>query len=189
MKHLMPRVLQFPMLCRRVILAINGFNKRSPAESRSAAPEEVWYAIIGYLAAKGEFLPALNELVRLQSYMRPGECDQLLVGQLIPPVHKGPWAILLAPIEGMKPGKTGEYDESILLDSPGIEWMDELFQNLTANRDPSERLWAQSPETFQARFNHALTALGLDNSVWSDTAVGTQAPVPISCRNAGHTRR
>ena len=165
MNHLMPDVQRYPNLCKRIHSATQGFGKRAPAESRDAPPEEAWMAIIGWMLAHNYFLEALGELVRYISYMRPGEGDSMLVNQLVAPSKPHlPWGILLAPTEGLKPGKTGEYDESLLLDRPGFEWLHKHLSALVNMRDPNQPLWFDDSITVTGRaFSEAITGLGLDH--------------------------
>jgi len=163
-QKLIPLVLKEPDLCRRARNAIDGFNKRAPAESREPAPEEIYFAIIGNMLWKGQVLEALNETIRYLSMTRPGEIDQLLVKQFVPPVgsHRQ-WSLLLNIQEEKRPGKTGEYDEGVVLDQPLAIKLSPHFAALVKNRDPSDRLWNLEAQRFQQAFNQSVSDLKLSD--------------------------
>jgi len=163
-QKLIPSVLKEADLCRRARNALDGFSKRAPAESREPAPEEIYFAIIGNMLWKDQIIPALNETLRYLSMCRPGEIDLLLVKQLVPPVGKHRlWSILLAIQEEKRPGKTGEYDEGVVLDQVLATNLHRTFVELTAGRSPEERLWQCEPHILQSAFNQSVTDLQLDH--------------------------
>jgi len=161
-QKLIPSVMKEVDLCRRARNALDGFTKRAPAESREPAPEEIYFAIIGNMLWKDQVIPALNETLRYLSMCRPGEIDHLLVKQLVPPVGKHRlWSILLAIQEEKRPGKTGEYDEGVVLDQPLAVNLHRQFTELTHNRSPDERLWNCEPQVLVNAFNQSISDLKL----------------------------
>ena len=86
---------------------------------------------------------ALFTLTALASYARPSELLACKVFCLVQPTAHvtDHWAILLCAQEMAHPSKTGEYDDSVLLDSPYLlPWAKHLFQEL--KRQPKDQpLW------------------------------------------------
>jgi hypothetical protein len=147
--------------CKR---ASEGFAKRGPAGSRDPPPEEVVYAVVGALLWLDKPLEALNEFVRYLCGGRPGEIDNLTVDRLVPPQKPGgKWSILFNPRENMKPGKTGEFDEGVILDQLHLKAMGPIFQQLVAGRPGSDRLWNLSTEHMNQSFSQALKILNPEN--------------------------
>jgi len=151
-------------LIARCKKATEGFAKRGPAGSRDPPPEDIVYAVVGTLLWMNKPLEALNELVRFLSGGRPGEIDNLTVDRLVPPADpSGMWSVLFNLRENVKPGKTGEFDEGVVLDQPNIAPLTPLFNQLIANRQGSDNLWNLSSDQLNQGFNQALQMLGLND--------------------------
>ena len=85
-------------------------------------PVEMLGAVMGIFLHWGFHQLAFRLFLEFVGYMRPGECSNLEVSQLIPPQPSMTsarhfWAILLHPQELKVPGKTAVLDVSILIDS------------------------------------------------------------------------
>ena len=159
-----PQVLEHPALCARMKRAMDGFAKRGPAGSRDPPPEEIVFAVVGCLVWMGEPVAALNELCRFLAGGRPGEMDSLQVNQLIPPGKSSKfWSILWHPTEGQQPGKTGEFDESVVLDQPLMAGLETSFHSLVAGRPGDEQLWPIKQAQLQTLFDKAVMTLGLQH--------------------------
>ncbi len=78
-------------------------------------------AVLGSVLAEGQTFAATSLLLQFLSCARPGEIDGLTVGDVIPPLpHAGKtWGLPIAPTDGLNPAKTGERDESVLLENQG----------------------------------------------------------------------
>jgi len=164
---LQARIPQFNVLsdwvarCRK---ASDGFAKRAPAGSRDPPPEEVVYAVVGTCLWLDEPLVALNELLRFLAGARPGEIDDLQVGRFIAPRMKsGCWSVLFNPVEDLAPGKTGEFDEGVIIDQRHIRVLHPIFNQLVADRDPGQNLWNVSPVHCTKVFNQALAILHVEH--------------------------
>ena len=121
------------------------------------------YAVVGTLLWLDKPVEALNELVRHLCGGRPGEIDGLTVDRLVPPqIPKGQWSILFNPRENVKPGKTGEFDEGVILDHKHLKAMEPIFRQLVADRPGSDSLWNLSTEHMNQSFSQALKILKLD---------------------------
>ena len=69
---------------------------------------------VAMVAKDEEFL-----VIQYVAYLRPSELCNLMVGQVIRPLQlsgASSWAVLLALMEEVTASKTGEFDESVLLD-------------------------------------------------------------------------
>ena len=159
-----PAVRASTVQCKRVQNALDGFSKRALAESREPAPEEVYFAIIGQLIHRGNPLVALNEAVRYLYMGRPGEIDSLLVKQLVPPVGKHKfWSVLLGIQEDRRPGKTGEYDEGVVLDQPLAVSLSSAFAALVNFREPNYRIWPIENRVMSHQFDLMVQELGMSD--------------------------
>jgi integrase len=163
----------FPFLGRpaagtlpRVVRALKGWSMASPPKQRLPLPVEALGAIMGKILERGHPQLVLRLFIQFLTYLRPGELSGLTVGQMIAPQSAmsqrfSTWAILLHPVEGEVPGKTGIYDATVLLDSD--PWMDPLLKALTANRKPDEMLWLDPHQKLVKEFSKAVTDLGLEH--------------------------
>ena len=73
---------------------------------------------------------AIFVLVALSSYARPSELLRCTVYSLVSPVFNtvDDWSLLLSPEQQGQPSKTGEYDTSLVLDSPHLKpWSRAVF--------------------------------------------------------------
>jgi hypothetical protein len=120
-QHVLPEVLTAPGWKSRTSHALKGCEKRGPTESRAPPPEEFVMAVLGSVLAEGQTFAATSLLLQFLSCARPGEIDGLTVGDVIPPLpHAGKtWGLPIAPTDGLNPAKTGERDESVLLENQG----------------------------------------------------------------------
>ncbi|CAL1150767.1 unnamed protein product [Cladocopium goreaui] len=104
--------------------------------------------------------------VKLDSGIRPGETSNLLVGQVIPPMSSflGSlqfFAVLLNPSEAKVPGKTGIFDQGILIDSD--MWINPILRNLIQNRPRNAPLWSHNHNQILEVFNQAVVYLKLES--------------------------
>ena len=107
---------------------------------------------------------ALQAAVSFWAYLRPSESDMLRPRDLVPPSHLAGnhyqhWGLLLSPLDIGRPGKTGQFDESILLDT--LASLDPLFRQLLAERAGATRLWPHTPDQFIVRWNQIVVELEL----------------------------
>eukprot|EP00973_Karenia_brevis_P086830 12042837-Karenia_brevis.AAC.1 len=106
----------------------------------------------------------LSHLLQYLSYMRPGEGDNLLVLQMVPPVKvtgSKSWALLLSAAETHRPGKTGEIDETVMLDGALATSLNFVWADLTKGRIANERLWPFTPDEFATEFADTLNTAKL----------------------------
>ena len=151
----------------RIKRALKGWARRAPAQSRAPPPWPAVMAIVGMLVLFQKPVEALCLLVHTLCYLRPGEATSLMTSHLVPGLPVAGrvgvmWALLLHPTEGVKTSKTGEHDESMLLDSAGFEWMAQPLQELLARRPRDGPLWPFSHDEYVEALHMAIKTLGLE---------------------------
>ena len=144
--------------------SLQGWNKLSPMRQRLPFPWVALMAVIGVLLEEKDVLAALYLFIAFITYLRPGEIARLRVNQLVPPaLHLGPgaatWGVLLSPASLGVPGKTGHYDESVVLDNHS--WLHPFLLMMVANRPPTDLLFPLEPGWIRARFSEVCVRLGL----------------------------
>ena len=90
-----------------------------------------WPGICGVakkLAIKGDVVAALGVMLAANTYLRPGELLHLCSIDVIPPRPQigeefRHVSLLLSPAEVGKPTKTHQFNDSVLMDSVGREWL------------------------------------------------------------------
>ena len=86
---------------------------------------------------------AVFTMMGLSSYARPSELMRCKKFSLVRPVKRitSTWSLLMNPEERQVTSKTGDFDTSVLLDSPYLRgWSNSIFENLKEG-DPTEDLW------------------------------------------------
>ena len=167
--HLIPQLKSQVSLCVRVKKALTGWAKRAPAGSRAPTAEVVVMALIGDMIGRSKLVEALNCLLQFLTCRRPGEIDALLVNQLIPPSQaaagrlKEVWGVLLHPQQANLPGKTGEFDESILLNDPEWNFMNPHWLALISGRPASDRLFPLEGLVISQCFQKSVENLNLQS--------------------------
>jgi hypothetical protein len=187
---------QFPRAQR----ALRTWQARRPPAQRIPFPWLGLTAVIGYLCFKSKIPSALVLLIQFHTYLRPGICDALRVDQLVAPhptagIGHLNWALHLYPCALLRPGKTGGYDEAVLID--GFPWIDPFLNMLVHRRPPQDRLWPVAPANVRADFQDALEALGMKTLGVNRYALRhggashdmlTQARSMTAIQNRGHWR-
>ncbi|CAK0903612.1 unnamed protein product [Prorocentrum cordatum] len=164
--------------------ALKGWRNLTPAASRLPLPAEVVFAIAMELLVMDCWDMALCTMLSLVFLMRPGDWRTVRVEHLAPPAAGGSrglarWSLVLHPVEdeGSLPSKTGEFDESLLLDLDEDQWLAPLCQRLVLGRDPQEPLFAFSQAEFTRCFKMAGAKLLLQ-----------RPPPPCILRHSGASR-
>ncbi|CAK0815965.1 unnamed protein product, partial [Prorocentrum cordatum] len=164
--------------------ALKGWRNLTPAASRLPLPAEVVFAIAMELMVMDRWDMALCTMLPLVFLMRPGDWRTVRVEHLAPPAVGGSrglarWSLVLHPLEdeGSLPSKTGEFDESLLLDLDEDQWLAPLCQRLVLGRDPQEPLFAFSQAEFARCFKMAGAKLLLQ-----------RPPPPCILRHSGASR-
>jgi hypothetical protein len=167
MKFIMPvlglsQSVGFPRAHR----ALRAWHLRRPPVQRIPLPWLGLTAVLGYLCFNSMIPAALALLLQFHTYIRPGVCDQLQVSQLVPP-HRAAgadfsqWAIHLYPSDLLRPGKTGGFDEAVLIDQ--FPWLEPFLLLLTRGRNQTDLLWPIAEVILRAQIQQALRYLGLSH--------------------------
>ena len=148
----------------RATVALSAYARRRPGNQRLPIPWVVACAMIGSFLHHGQRWMALQLAISFWGYLRPSESDRLRPRDLVAPSHLAGnhyqmWGLLLFPTDLGRPGKTGQYDESIVLDN--LAGLDQLFHRLQSERRSAETLWPHTPEQFIALWNQVVIELQL----------------------------
>ena len=120
-KHFMPRFRRLGAgALPRAASASQAFGKLRPGQQRLPMPWVILMALCGVFLWRGQLGICLEMILSFKAYLRPGEADRLLVKCLVRPMpDAGPqykdWGLWLHPHENLRPGKTGVFDESLIL--------------------------------------------------------------------------
>ena len=92
-------------------------------------------------------------LLGFTAYLRPSELVELTPASLVPPQTRVDsrlkyWAVIVRPLELGIPAKTGDFDESVVLDSPHLEWFGEVLHVL-------RRSWSTASSSARSRSSPA----------------------------------
>ena len=119
-----------------------GWRRLCPKHSRVPYPWPVWCLIAAELAKDGFFLMSVAVLLMVDAYLRPSELLSLRRSSLLPPAPwtGRAWSILLFPEKELPRSKTGESDDTIMLNSARTMWMDAVWRTLAAGK-PDELLF------------------------------------------------
>ena len=94
-------------------------------------------ALAAHAVLQNRVLEALAFILGFLTYLRPGALVGLSAASLIPPtplLGRATWGIVVSPTEEGKPTKTGEWDQSLLLDNPDFDWTAFTCDSLHAAR-------------------------------------------------------
>ena len=97
-------------------------------------------------------------------YLRPSEATGLTPYQFIPPSAVGAakhWAFILFPEELEVAGKTGEFNESVILDWAVMTELHPLMLALKKRQPANQRVWRFDQEQYAKLFSRATELAGL----------------------------
>jgi len=151
-------------LLPRAARCTTAWRRRVPPRTRLPLPRALAGAIAGLLIHQGLPRAGLLVLLALVAYLRPHELARLRARHVVPPVPAaGPayaaWGLLLGDSLTLQPGKTGVWDESVLLDLD--PWILRPLEALKSALQPDALLCNLTPGDLKARFEGAATLLGL----------------------------
>ena len=122
--------------------ALKGWRRLTPGKSRKAHALAVWAGVCYVMVTRGRRRMAIFVLMIVSTYARPSSLLAAGKEHLVPPVSNvnQQWSLLLHPEELESPSKTGEYDLSLVLDSPWMSsWIDSTCRALKST--DGSRLW------------------------------------------------
>ena len=122
-------------------------------------------ALAGIMLGRGQIEQVIAMILSFGCYLRPSECDLLTAMQVVPPVAgaagaPGLAALLLHPGELGRPGKTGLWDFTIVLDTY-VFLVPALLGLKRRAASPTARLWSFPPASLGMCMREAAAALGL----------------------------
>lgn len=161
--------------------ALAGFAKEAPPQTRLALPVPVASALIAECAAMGYLRAARAMLVGMAAFLRPGELAGLTCQQLIPPSLGGMttcWSIVMHPRELNISSKTGQFNDSVLLDGPDSHLLGLACRALVRDRSRSDTALGLTMPQHTAMFRRAVEQLQLSSL----------HPVPYQLRHTGASR-
>lgn len=105
-------------------------------------PRVGMHAIVGAFLAMNDRPAALATLIGFYRYLRLGELRGLTPMHIVPPVPSSSaalrhWGLILGPTELRRSTKVGEFDESVLLDVPEMNWCHRYMMELAARHPPT----------------------------------------------------
>lgn len=165
-KFAWPRIsLKNPCELPRTMNAAKGFKRLAPGHSRAPLP---WVALVAMAAAAsslGWWGMTVALVLHFTCYLRPGELLKLKVSSVIMPVNGAGTAspsLLLSPLEGGIPGKTQEYDESVLLDWPRLPGLTVALGMLMKHKRDDDLLFNLDYRTYLEQFNRLAELTGVN---------------------------
>ena len=167
LKHYLPAILVGRAPCPRAARALTGWRKLVPPQMRLPLPRAAMASIVGVLISWKLFGMAVFIRLMFDTYLRPSEAYRLTAGSVIRPrpdgaLGYGHWALIVNDACFDRPGKTGEMDESVIVDNQSI-WP--LLEALVHGKCPIDGLWTFAPDEVRSMFRRAAAALGLETEL------------------------
>ena len=146
--------------------ALKGWRKVSPPRSRLPEVKPFWMGVAMLFCSWGLVSMAAFVLLSLSTYLRPTQLFGMKKRHLIAPLVgvSGQWAVLANPTEMGKPSKVGEFDVSIVLDSPWLSWAGPVYERLKAGPSGDPLFEFGYPELL-VKFRLAVAWLGRPRTV------------------------
>ncbi|CAE8626378.1 unnamed protein product, partial [Polarella glacialis] len=122
--------------------ALKGWRRLTPGKNRKVHALPVWAAITWRMIVRRQVRMGIFILVQVSTYARPGELIRLTRNSLIPPTQGVTkyWSLLLSPEEKVERSKTGNSDDSLLFDSPCLQWLGPAL-HVMKQGPAEENLW------------------------------------------------
>jgi integrase len=146
--------------------ALRAWRRLTPSRSRRPWPLLVWAAIAVTLTLRGFRDMAVFLLLGLGTYARPSELLGIRGKDVIPATRgvSRHGSVLLAPAETGALTKTGESDDSVLLDCAWMPWLDLLVSELPSSVDNlNDHVFTFGYPSFCQEFNAALSELQMSH--------------------------
>ena len=153
-------------LLPHVARSLQGWQKVHPNGMRMPWPLPAVMGVIMEMMRRGHTNMAQVTALAVDTYMRPGELLGLRTTSLVPARPElGPsyrhWAILVHPWAHGRASKVGEFDESILLDSPSRPWIGRIAARLRQDNAKREFVANFSYREWAATWRSCASSLGL----------------------------
>jgi len=163
----------FSGLLPRARRALQGWGRLEPLGSRLALPMLVLYALVWSMLRRNWVDAALGALLGADAYLRPGELLNLMGRSVIaarPELGDAYQHVTLHlfPREGGVASKTHAFDDSVLLNSEGKEWLAQAVLRWARRAGPEGALIGESNESLNRKLQTVAEAWGLQ--AWNITA-------------------
>ena len=124
-------------------------------------------AIVGVMISWKLFGMAVFIRLMFDTYLRPSEAYRLTAGSVVRPRPHGTQGYIHGALTVNnacfdRPGKTGEMDESVIVDNVTL-WP--LLEALLLDKKPSDSLWSFAPDEVRNTFRRAAAVLGMDSDI------------------------
>lgn len=153
--------VQFKNMTPRSKRALKGWRKAAPPSSRLPLPRLLMVGMTMQPLAEGLTDMALMMLVAFELYLRPGEAIELCQRHVVPPVRVAGRQysavhVVIRDQEGLKPDKTGTFDNSLPFDKPTTKWVGQmLLDKAKALPKKDARIFKFKLEEFRKAFAKA----------------------------------
>ncbi|CAK0811092.1 unnamed protein product [Prorocentrum cordatum] len=114
--------------------AMKGWVRRFPGSSRHPWPLSVFYLFMSVFLRDKHTEAAVALAIQLDAYMRPSEicdlrwCSVVQPSKLSSSLSKNKWAVVIGNSDLGETTKTGESDDTVVLDSAGREWVGSVLE-------------------------------------------------------------
>ena len=125
--------------------ALQGWQKAHPVGTRLPMPMLMVYAVAMEMAARQQLDLARLTVVAADCYLRPGEAASLTSDMVIPSQRRlgaayGHVSLQIHPAAQGRPSKTGEFDDTIVVDSVSRPWLSQVLMALKTKAGPGQPL-------------------------------------------------
>ena len=162
LNHLLPELKGDTVMQARLRGAIASWGKHAPGQTRVGMPKALVFALLGAMIHRKKIRSALAAATSFYTCGRPGECLSL-TGDCISSgrdnMGRPCVGILFHPADAGTPGKTGETDESVVLDMPEMQWLGRNLLLLKDMQPKNSKLFDLSQEELSRDFFNGLRDL------------------------------
>lgn len=155
-------------LLARARRALQGWARLDPPRTRLPLPWPVLSGLAVLMIINGLWDFAVLTLLAADAYLRPGELAMLTPDNVVRPRPAlGPMfqhaALLLFPFAEGIASKTHQFDDSVVLDSVGREWLTAGLRLLVAQRAPRQALLVGGAPALRLAMSRVARLLGVES--------------------------
>ncbi|CAK0888070.1 unnamed protein product, partial [Prorocentrum cordatum] len=125
--------------------AMKGWTRRFPGSSRHPWPLSVFFLFMTVFMKDKHIGAAIALAIQLDAYLRPSEICDLRWCSVVRPsssssrLARGRWAVVIGNSDLGETTKTGECDDTVVLNSPGRDWVGSVLEMWARRRSSSSR--------------------------------------------------
>ena len=126
----------------RTLRSLRGWRRLCPSRTRIPFGWDVWAGVAAEMVRRGLVRMAIAILIGVDAYLRPSELLSLRTSSLVPPSPESgdSWSLLLHPSSRGARSKVGESDETVLLNSRRLTFLQPALR-LLAEEGQDQPLW------------------------------------------------